>query len=142
MRIIETCPVCGADIYDEVIDTYPPITIKRCSKCDWRWREWPEEVVRVPFVPPEKKRQTITMPGWRDEGNEYMFGYIPECCRGCSNHPSNGGSGVCACTLPYMTRSRTVPTFHQRTYTVTTNATEVIPDVIVSDHIITEQKGE
>lgn len=24
---------------------------------------------------------------------------IPELCRGCSNHPSNGGSGVCFCIL-------------------------------------------
>lgn len=25
--------------------------------------------------------------------------YIPPACRGCSNHPSNGGSGICHCTL-------------------------------------------
>ena len=25
--------------------------------------------------------------------------FIPESCRGCSNHPSNGGSGICNCTL-------------------------------------------
>ena len=24
---------------------------------------------------------------------------IPEACRNCSNHPSNGGSGICLCTL-------------------------------------------
>lgn len=24
---------------------------------------------------------------------------IPESCRNCSNHPSNGGSGFCNCTL-------------------------------------------
>lgn len=24
---------------------------------------------------------------------------IPEECRGCSNHPINGGSGICHCTL-------------------------------------------
>ena len=24
---------------------------------------------------------------------------IPEACRHCNNHPSNGGSGVCLCTL-------------------------------------------
>lgn len=24
---------------------------------------------------------------------------IPEACKHCSNHPSNGGSGVCLCTL-------------------------------------------
>lgn len=24
---------------------------------------------------------------------------IPEACKSCSNHPSNGGSGICHCTL-------------------------------------------
>lgn len=23
-------------------------------------------------------------------------------CEGCSNHPANGGSGMCNCTIPYM----------------------------------------
>ena len=25
--------------------------------------------------------------------------YIPDPCKGCSNHPSNGGSGICHCIL-------------------------------------------
>lgn len=25
---------------------------------------------------------------------------IPDCCKPCTNHPRNGGSGVCFCTLP------------------------------------------
>ena len=25
--------------------------------------------------------------------------YIPEACRSCRNHPSNGGTGICHCTL-------------------------------------------
>ena len=25
--------------------------------------------------------------------------YIPEACRSCTNHPSNGGTGICHCTL-------------------------------------------
>ena len=25
--------------------------------------------------------------------------YIPETCRNCPTHPSNGGSGICNCTL-------------------------------------------
>lgn len=29
-------------------------------------------------------------------------------CRGCSNHPNNGGSGVCHCTIPYFHRKRTI----------------------------------
>lgn len=40
--------------------------------------------------------------------NEYVYEpttihlpntYIPEACRSCINHPSNGGTGICACTL-------------------------------------------
>lgn len=27
------------------------------------------------------------------------YKYIPEACRNCSNHPSNGGSGICQCIL-------------------------------------------
>lgn len=27
--------------------------------------------------------------------------YIPEACRTCSSHPSNGGSGLCCCSLAY-----------------------------------------
>jgi len=25
---------------------------------------------------------------------------IPSCCRHCSNHPINGGTGICNCTAP------------------------------------------
>ena len=32
---------------------------------------------------------------------------IPECCKPCPNHPSNGGSGICNCVLPYMSLSST-----------------------------------
>lgn len=27
---------------------------------------------------------------------------IPEGCKNCSNHPNNGGSGICHCTIPYL----------------------------------------
>jgi len=27
---------------------------------------------------------------------------VPECCRSCRNHPSNGGSGICCCSLPQL----------------------------------------
>lgn len=36
---------------------------------------------------------------------------IPEACKNCSNHPSNGGSGLCHCTLgrePIMYTTTTV----------------------------------
>lgn len=30
---------------------------------------------------------------------------IPPCCVGCNNHPDNGGTGICLCTLPYMNQT-------------------------------------
>lgn len=34
--------------------------------------------------------------GWNNNGETfYIPPYIPEACRNCSNHPSNGGSGIC-----------------------------------------------
>ena len=32
---------------------------------------------------------------------EYNNTYIPEACRTCSSHPSNGGTGLCACSKAY-----------------------------------------
>ena len=29
---------------------------------------------------------------------------IPACCVNCSNHPSNGGSGICNCVAPYLSQ--------------------------------------
>ena len=29
---------------------------------------------------------------------------VPDCCKLCSNHTSNGGSGICNCTAPIQTR--------------------------------------
>ena len=36
-----------------------------------------------------------------DKIGKYQEG-IPNACKGCSNHPSNGGSGICHCTIPQM----------------------------------------
>ena len=35
------------------------------------------------------------------------YSYIPNCCKNCPNHISNGGSGICNCTLPYFEQSTT-----------------------------------
>lgn len=47
---------------------------------------------KIEFIPPDFP-DSITWP----KQNTY---YIPACCRGCSNHPSNGGTGICNCTAP------------------------------------------
>ena len=51
MIVIETCPVCGSDIQDVNLCTYPPIPAKQCPKCGWKWQGKQEEIVRVPFDP-------------------------------------------------------------------------------------------
>ena len=57
--------------------------------------------------------------GWKPSGGENInlldaqkHNDIPNCCKNCPNHPSNGGSGLCNCTLPY---------FESITYTNTSN---------------------
>lgn len=52
MIFVETCPVCGNDIQDINLCTYPPIPAKQCPKCGWKWQGKREEIVRVPFVDP------------------------------------------------------------------------------------------
>lgn len=47
----------------------------------------------------EKPSPTILPSTWEYPSS---ISDIPPCCQGCSNHPSNGGSGICHCTLPYM----------------------------------------
>ena len=49
MVIIETCPECGHDLHYLVLDTYPPITQKKCINCGWECAGKQEEVIRIPF---------------------------------------------------------------------------------------------
>ena len=35
---------------------------------------------------------------WR-QSDPLSSGYIPEACKLCSNHPSNGGTGICHCVM-------------------------------------------
>ena len=42
-------------------------------------------------------------PMYNGSGTFYYKDNIPNSCRYCSNHPSNGGSGICHCTLGGIT---------------------------------------
>ena len=133
MRIIETCPKCGHDIHSMVLTTNPPQEGKMCPNCGWSYifKNNSDDVVRVPFDP-----------------NRHPFGYdervINYCddsaqendpCRSCPNDPRNGGSGICLCTVPSITRNSPyritcttpVPPINidnaQITYTVSTDST-------------------
>ena len=54
------------------------------SNCD-DWSERLSELLKAPY-PSQDDCWTLNT-------------YIPEACRECSNHPSNGGSGNCNCVL-------------------------------------------
>ena len=56
------------------------------------------EEVRALKEQVEKKQAA---PAFTFEAPEYEK-YIPEACKGCSNHPSNGGDGICHCILGGM----------------------------------------
>ena len=91
MKLIFVCPKCGADLEDIMLLTDPPKPAKRCNECGWWWRgDLDLETVRVPFTPPAPY-------DWNTSCED-----IPECCKRCKNHPSNGGSGICMCALPYF----------------------------------------
>lgn len=62
MIVIETCPVCGSDLHDLVVCTYPPISQKCCLSCGYTWESEREEIVRIPFSPKEKNT-TINFEG-------------------------------------------------------------------------------
>lgn len=104
MIIIETCPRCGHDLRDTMIDTFPPIPRKDCPNCGWFWEGEPEQVTRVPFGGNS----------YQPSSNDYILErYMPmqpsdaasdnSPCKHCSNNPRNGGSGICHCILGQRT---------------------------------------
>lgn len=54
-----------------------------------RGRQCPIPQINTPYI--NWKPEFYTTSDLKDN--------IPETCRNCSNHPSNGGSGICHCTL-------------------------------------------
>lgn len=57
-----------------------------------RGRQCPIPQINVPYV---------QVKDWNFDKNNmyYTTTDIPAACKHCSNHPSNGGSGICHCTL-------------------------------------------
>lgn len=98
MIIIYTCPKCGHDLQMVSIATYPPIDRYECYNCGWTSEtEKPQEIIRVPYkeIPPYTPPY---IPPW-DQWTTSKTTAVPPNCRYCSNHPSNGGSGICHCIL-------------------------------------------
>jgi len=89
MKLIYVCPNCGADLECGNLLSDPPVPVMKCNKCGFIWYgKMDLEEIRVPFMPPASY-------DWNAAD-----AYVPACCRGCANHPLNGGSGFCNCALP------------------------------------------
>lgn len=99
MIIIETCPVCGHDLTDLVLTTYPPIPQKQCFSCGWSWTGKREEVVRVPFGGNSFAPDTTNCLNNNINDIAHMGNFKQSACVDCINNPKNGGSGNCNCTL-------------------------------------------
>lgn len=101
MKIIETCPRCGADLIDVVIATYPEIVRKECWSCGWASQGEKEEVVRIPFGGNSNwfgTTEAVTNSHYAPMGpRDKTYDVSP--CDCCSNNPKNGGSGICNCIL-------------------------------------------
>lgn len=101
MKIIETCPRCGADLIDVVIATCPEIVRKECWSCGWASHGEKEEIVRIPFggnsnwPDTTEINKSIRFTPMGSSGKAYNGSP----CDYCSNNPKNGGSGICHCIL-------------------------------------------
>ena len=86
-QIIYTCPKCGHDLREEILPSLPPQRQKVCDNCGYTYTEQ-SSTIRVPFIEPTNPlySDSLTVPA-------------SDPCKFCSNHPSNGGSGICHCTI-------------------------------------------
>lgn len=108
MIIIETCPICGEDLFEYMIATNPPIPKKECLACGWSWTGKQEEVIRVPFggnsLSPDdlasKLQDYTVLNATLEDSVINNFSQTP--CISCPSNPKNGGDGICFCTLGQM----------------------------------------
>ena len=82
----------------------------------------------------------------RIDWTEDLIGNIPQCCLTCPNHPSNGGSGICNCVLPYMSSSSTGGSYSiinngDGTYTVDSSQKYNGNDTVTIPHTYTDHHG-
>lgn len=78
------CPKCGGELDEICLMTYPPQYITKCKECGWSHTKQ-EEVLKIPY--PTLKSDFIEVT------------QVNNPCANCLNHPINGGSGICNCTL-------------------------------------------
>ena len=72
------CDICGSEFKLDSVEDMRRI----CNSCS-------SKLKRILFDYDRSKVKSAEM----------NFNDIPESCRNCHTHPSNGGSGICFCTL-------------------------------------------
>lgn len=93
---IKLCPICNNELEYEYSSSLKAngdiaaIFKQYCKNCNWEEKD-ESTTFKDWSIPPISE---ITIP------NPFN---IPHACRGCMNHPSNGGSGICNCTLGTQT---------------------------------------
>lgn len=78
---------------EEAISVLKETIDPNVEKSFQEWKEWDKEK-HLPAV-------NMAIEALQAEPVETLK-QIPEACKNCSNHPSNGGSGICFCTLGSM----------------------------------------
>ena len=100
MEIVYVCPKCRGNLIDVYLTSNPPQHQKRCMSCGWvsdienekLFEE--KDVIRIPYPTKEDHSKDVTT-----VNPVVTTQWIPDACKNCSNHPSNGSSGMCNCTL-------------------------------------------
>ena len=100
MIIIETCPICGEDLFEYIAASNPPICVKECVSCGWKWTSEREQVIRVPFggnTGLTSNNDYSLLNGYNS--NNTTSNFSQSACLSCPSNPKNGGDGICFCTL-------------------------------------------
>lgn len=103
MIIIETCPICGEDLFECMLASNPPSYQKYCYACGWSWTSKPEEIIRVPFRgnnASTSNNDYTLLNGYNS--NNTTSNFSQSACITCPSNPKNGGDGICFCTLGQM----------------------------------------
>lgn len=70
---IEICPVCGSPIEHMELTTLPPVPVKQCPSCGWRWEGKPEKIEYAPI-----EEETTMMIEDLEKALQYFVIAVPE----------------------------------------------------------------
>ena len=126
---MDLCPACEKE-FNELIRKFKSTTGNTTTSTPEKatviakelepmgWEDWLEVLKSAPKVdaPPVVDVPNPLTPDW-----------VPKCCKNCRNHPSNGGSGFCNCTLPYLEDSITTTPNPYYTNIATTSILHINP---------------